>query len=130
MSVCLCLCLSLSLCLCLSLSLSLSLSLLCLFSRVFFSFFLLFLVHDIPRRMFYVNDDPESKFLYTETIKLYCILFLFCPFFTSFLSQPPPPPPPTHPTSPLLPPFQAIRPSPSSPCRCDNKWDRLPPVSR
>ena len=24
--------------------------------------------------MFYVNDDPEGKFLYTETIKLYCIL--------------------------------------------------------
>ena len=21
--------------------------------------------------MFYVNDEPESKFLYTETIKLY-----------------------------------------------------------
>ena len=25
--------------------------------------------------MFYVNDEPESKFLYTETIKLYCIVF-------------------------------------------------------
>ena len=23
--------------------------------------------------MFYVNDEPEGKFLYTETIKLYCI---------------------------------------------------------
>ena len=23
---------------------------------------------------FYVNDEPESKFLYTETIKLYCIV--------------------------------------------------------
>ena len=23
---------------------------------------------------FYVNDDPESKFLYTQTIKLYCIV--------------------------------------------------------
>ena len=22
--------------------------------------------------MFYVNDEPEGKFLYTETIKLYC----------------------------------------------------------
>ena len=26
---------------------------------------------------FYVNDEPESKFLYTETIKLYCIV-LYC----------------------------------------------------
>ena len=25
---------------------------------------------------FYVNDEPESKFLYIETIKLYCIVFL------------------------------------------------------
>ena len=24
--------------------------------------------------MFYVNDEPESRFLYTETIKLYCIV--------------------------------------------------------
>ena len=24
--------------------------------------------------VFYVNDEPESKFLYTETIKLYCIV--------------------------------------------------------
>ena len=24
--------------------------------------------------MFYVNDEPESKFLYIETIKLYCIV--------------------------------------------------------
>ena len=24
--------------------------------------------------MFYVNDEPEGKFLYTETIKLYCIV--------------------------------------------------------
>ena len=24
--------------------------------------------------MFYVNDEPESKFPYTETIKLYCIV--------------------------------------------------------
>ena len=24
-----------------------------------------------------VNDEPESKFLYTETIKLYCIV-LYC----------------------------------------------------
>ena len=24
--------------------------------------------------MFYVNDEPEDKFLYTETIKLYCIV--------------------------------------------------------
>ena len=23
---------------------------------------------------FYINDEPESKFLYTETIKLYCIV--------------------------------------------------------
>ena len=23
---------------------------------------------------FYVNDEPESKFLYIETIKLYCIV--------------------------------------------------------
>ena len=27
--------------------------------------------------MFYVNDEPEGKFLYTETIKLYCIV-IFC----------------------------------------------------
>ena len=26
--------------------------------------------------VFYVNDEPESKFLYTETIKLYCIVLL------------------------------------------------------
>ena len=26
---------------------------------------------------FYVNDEPESKFLYTETIKLYCIKTAF-----------------------------------------------------
>ena len=26
--------------------------------------------------MFYVNDEPESKFLYTETIKLYCVWFV------------------------------------------------------
>ena len=26
---------------------------------------------------FYVNDEPESKFLYIETIKLYCIV-LYC----------------------------------------------------
>ena len=25
--------------------------------------------------MFYVNDEPEGKFLYTETIKLYCIVY-------------------------------------------------------
>ena len=24
--------------------------------------------------MFYVNDEPEGKFLYTETIKVYCIV--------------------------------------------------------
>ena len=24
--------------------------------------------------MFYVNDEPEGKFLYTETIKLYCVV--------------------------------------------------------
>ena len=24
--------------------------------------------------MFYVNDEPEGIFLYTETIKLYCIV--------------------------------------------------------
>ena len=24
--------------------------------------------------MFYVNDEPEGTFLYTETIKLYCIV--------------------------------------------------------
>ena len=24
--------------------------------------------------MVYVNDEPEGKFLYTETIKLYCIV--------------------------------------------------------
>ena len=23
---------------------------------------------------FYISDEPESKFLYTETIKLYCIV--------------------------------------------------------
>ena len=27
---------------------------------------------------FYVNDEPESKFLYTETIKLYCIVLHLC----------------------------------------------------
>ena len=27
--------------------------------------------------MFHVNDEPESKFLYTETIKLCCIV-LYC----------------------------------------------------
>ena len=28
--------------------------------------------------VFYVNDEPESKFLYIETIKLYCIvLYLY-----------------------------------------------------
>ena len=27
--------------------------------------------------VFYVNDEPESKFLYTETIKLYCIKTAF-----------------------------------------------------
>ena len=27
--------------------------------------------------MFYVNDEPEGKFLYTETIKLYCIVFIW-----------------------------------------------------
>ena len=26
--------------------------------------------------MFYVNDEPEGKFLYTETIKLYSIVLL------------------------------------------------------
>ena len=25
---------------------------------------------------FYVNDEPESKFLYIETIKLYCTVVL------------------------------------------------------
>ena len=25
---------------------------------------------------FHVNDEPESKFLYTETIKLYCIVLM------------------------------------------------------
>ena len=24
--------------------------------------------------MFYVNDEPEGKFLYTDTIKLHCIV--------------------------------------------------------
>ena len=27
--------------------------------------------------MFYVNDEPEGKFLYTETIKLYCVVLYF-----------------------------------------------------
>ena len=27
--------------------------------------------------MFYVNDEPEGKFLYTETIKLYCITSVY-----------------------------------------------------
>ena len=27
---------------------------------------------------FYVNDEPESKFLYTETIKLYCNVAVAC----------------------------------------------------
>ena len=27
--------------------------------------------------MFHVNDEPKGKFLYTETIKLYCIV-LYC----------------------------------------------------
>ena len=33
---------------------------------------------------FYVNDEPESKFLCIETIKLYCIVFVdvvTCIFF-------------------------------------------------
>ena len=33
-----------------------------------------------------LNDEPESKFLYIETIKLYCIV-LYC---SLSLSQPPP----------------------------------------
>ena len=27
--------------------------------------------------MFYGNDEPEGKFVYTETIKLYCVV-LYC----------------------------------------------------
>ena len=27
--------------------------------------------------MLYVNDEPEGKFLYTETIKLYCVVLYF-----------------------------------------------------
>ena len=27
--------------------------------------------------MFYVNDEPEGKFVYTQTIKLYCVV-LYC----------------------------------------------------
>ena len=30
---------------------------------------------------FSVNDEPESKFLYTETIKLYCIVLNVCMAF-------------------------------------------------
>ena len=29
--------------------------------------------------MFYVNDGPEGKFLYKETIKLYCIITVIDP---------------------------------------------------
>ena len=29
---------------------------------------------------FYVNGEPESKFLYTETIKLYCIMMFLVQF--------------------------------------------------
>ena len=29
----------------------------------------------IGRNVFYVNDEPESKFPYTVTIKLYCIVY-------------------------------------------------------
>ena len=36
---------------------------------------------------FYVNDEPDSKFLYTQTIKLYCIAFsLYC-IFTAYERQ-------------------------------------------
>ena len=42
---------------------------------------------------FYVNDEPESKFLYTETLKLYCILlysparfFACCQEFYHFIT--------------------------------------------
>ena len=31
--------------------------------------------------MFYVNDKPEGNFLYTETIKLYCMV-LYCYFLS------------------------------------------------
>ena len=31
--------------------------------------------------MFYVNDEPEGKFLYTETIKLYCSAVYVCVLF-------------------------------------------------
>ena len=30
--------------------------------------------------MFYVNDKPEDKFLYTETVKLYCTSHVTYPF--------------------------------------------------
>ena len=35
---------------------------------------------------FYVNDEPESKFLYTETIKLYCKVQELSCFVNGFLS--------------------------------------------
>ena len=61
--------------------------------------------------MFYVNDDePESKFLYTETIKLYCIVLtipqVFIPrsgeWLCGYHSNPPPTlaTPPPHPAAP------------------------------
>ena len=35
--------------------------------------------------MFYVDGEPEGKFLYTETIKLYCIVLYCIVFSLSFL---------------------------------------------
>ena len=38
--------------------------------------------------MFYVNDEPEGKFLYTETIKLYCIATTLASYLeTGFLVE-------------------------------------------
>ena len=35
--------------------------------------------------MFYVNDEQEGKFLYTDTIKLYCIVLYFSVLITTVL---------------------------------------------
>ena len=36
----------------------------------------LFMFYCKMYRVFYVNGEPEGRFLYTETIKLYCIVVL------------------------------------------------------
>ena len=36
---------------------------------------------------FYVNDEPESKFLYIETIKLHCIVLYCIVLYSSVIIQ-------------------------------------------